>query len=753
MKRIFRFPLIWAALACLLALLLCLPGLAVAEDASIGENAALEESLIRYVAAPEADVDSTIGLQTVDGVNYLFLPASADLRDLRLEFSSGTAILRAGGKRLTVRSGAPFDLTALIPDAPEDGRWELQAKTGDQTVSFTLMRSSATASLFLTSPDAEHDRSWIELDKSNKAKGGGCLLLRADGSAVYDGTLKQLKGRGNSTWNHSKRPYQIKLSKAADLIETGLDGEANGTWVLLADFEDATHLHNRMTFALAEELGLAFTPHCRTVDLWYDGEYRGQYLLCEKTEVGTGRVDIRNLEAEIEELNKGSDALDKPQTAQAENAFGNPFQYVEGLVLPEDYSAGYLLELDYEDRAMEELCWFRTTAGMYLVVKSPEALSEDGVRWISERYQRFEDAVMSGDGAAMAELADLDSLARVYLIMEYANNRDAYLSSTYFYLPADGILRGGPVWDFDNSYIYMAEGFSAAQQPLGSALVQVDAFRDAVLRAMPEFYNLLHLVLGDGEQAERGSLRALADWEAELADGWRIDQVLWTYVLADPSGTHAEKLDYRDAMDTLESFLRTRLSWLVSVTSVWDDQSQGLTSYLDVPAEAPFYDDVVYVREHGIFQGVGGMRFAPYGELTRAMAVTVLYRMAGQPESAYHAAFTDVAPDAWYDDAVAWATETGLVVGYEDGSFRPDVPVSHQEFLLLLYRSVGSPKVTNAKAFEAAARDAGVGEWAVKAMAWALQVGIRAAGTALSPYDSTLRHEAASFLAAYDRLA
>lgn len=741
MKHKFRFSIFLAALVCLLALLLCTGALA-ASDAPV-----------RYVAAAGAGVDSTVGLQSVGGYHYLFLPASANLRALRLEFSAASATLSGDRQSLTVRSGEPFDLTALFCNAPADGRWQVRAWIGGQTVRFTLMRSSGVASLFVTSPDAAHGRSWVEQDKDNKAKGGGCLLLRADGATVYDGKLKNIKGRGNSTWYMDKRPYQIKLATGADLMETGDAREAAETWVLLADLADRTHLHNRVTLNLADALGMAYSPNCRPVDLWYDGEYRGTYLLSEKTELGVGRVEVEDMEGAIEAANPGTD-LEKLETAVGVNACGCRYQYVAGVKLPESLTGGYLLELDFSGRAKEEACWFTTSLGQYVVIKNPEYLSDSAVRAVSERFQAFVDAVVAGDPATLSRLTDLPSLARSYLIAEFTDDPDAFVTSSYFYLPSlHGTLYAGPVWDYDLAYKREPTEFYAALNPLAKALLRIPEFRAAVIEELEALVPLVEDVLLSADaDAAAGRLHSLAGYRAELADSYRMDLVLWCHTLY---GSWWEQSFARTGLDdelaSFAAYLRARLDWLVEATANWGGAAASLPVFEDVGFDAPYYADVAYVTDRGIFAGTDATHFSPNVTLTRAMAVTLLYRLAGTPDFGDETPFPDVTAGRWYAEAVAWAAETGLVRGYDDGTFRPNSPVSRQEFLLLLYRSVGAPTVKTASYLEAA-RSAGAADWAAEAVAWALRAGVWDGEGSLRPDAGTLRHEAASFLAAYDRV-
>lgn len=305
-------------------------GLAVLPASAAGDSL----TGLTYRADP-AQENTAVSIQTQSGARYLFLPANADLSALTLWFNGGDAKASANGKSVTLG----------------------------------IMVSDAIGSVYLTSADPGQDRQWVEQDKDNHKAKGQMVYLRPDGSTVYAGDLKQIKGRGNSTWDYPKKPYQIKLADKCDLLGAGEEPES--TWVLLANYCDETLIHNSITYDLAQSLGMTYTPHCEPVDLYYDGEYRGSYLLCEKTEVGDGRVAIDDLEGEIEKANPHVEDMDRLSTATAVNASGNTYQYVAGLTVPKDYSGGYLLEMDFEVRAKAEKSWFTTSAGSYVVVKSP----------------------------------------------------------------------------------------------------------------------------------------------------------------------------------------------------------------------------------------------------------------------------------------------------------------------------------------------------------------------------------------------
>ena len=99
-----------------------------------------------------------------------------------------------------------------------------------------------------------------------------------------------------------------------------------------------------------------------------------------------------------------------------------------------------------------------------------------------------------------------------------------------------------------------------------------------------------------------------------------------------------------------------------------------------------FYDAVRYAYETGLMDGVGDNLFAPNSETTRAQLVTILYRLAGEPEPGGDSGFADVAAGTWYTDAVAWAAENGIVNGVSDTEFAPGDDITREQLAAILYR-------------------------------------------------------------------
>ena len=121
----------------------------------------------------------------------------------------------------------------------------------------------------------------------------------------------------------------------------------------------------------------------------------------------------------------------------------------------------------------------------------------------------------------------------------------------------------------------------------------------------------------------------------------------------------------------------------VTVTVTFEETPLPFT---DVTEGDWFYDAVRYAYETGLMDGVGDSLFASNSETTRAQLVTILYRLAGEPEPGGDSGFADVAAGTWYTDAVAWAAQNGIVNGVSDTEFAPGDDITREQLAAILYR-------------------------------------------------------------------
>ena len=114
--------------------------------------------------------------------------------------------------------------------------------------------------------------------------------------------------------------------------------------------------------------------------------------------------------------------------------------------------------------------------------------------------------------------------------------------------------------------------------------------------------------------------------------------------------------------------------------------TNGKLPFTDVRESDWFYDDVVFAYENGLFSGTSDTTFSPNTSMTRAMLVTVLYRLEGQPAVNGRSGFSDVQYNGYYEDAVTWAADNGIVNGISTTMFSPNANVTREQMAAILYR-------------------------------------------------------------------
>lgn len=160
-----------------------------------------------------------------------------------------------------------------------------------------------------------------------------------------------------------------------------------------------------------------------------------------------------------------------------------------------------------------------------------------------------------------------------------------------------------------------------------------------------------------------------------------------------------------------------------SVTVYATFEEVNYDHFTDVPKGSWYYDAVYYVYDHDIMDGVGNRTFNPYGDLSRAMIVTTLYRLEGEPTVRTSGTFRDVPYNTWYSDAVEWAAKEGIVKGYGKKTFGPSNSVTVEQLAAILQRYADYKGYDVDKTVQLYA-DAVVSQWAVKNVRWAAAEGL-----------------------------
>ncbi|MCK9291984.1 MAG: CotH kinase family protein [Bacteroidales bacterium] len=246
-----------------------------------------------------------------------------------------------------------------------------------------------------------------DINKENYITG----YMEIDGKGKYDmyeGEL-EIKGRGNNTWTLPKKPYRLKLTEKASL----LDLPAYKDWVLLAEYLDGTMLYNSIPFKTGHLLDIPYTNHMFPVELTINGEYQGVYTFTENKDVGEDRIDI------------GAD--------------------------------GVLLEMD--SSLDEDWCFVSDKYELPVMIQNPKSknITEELFNEIKDDFEQFEALLFEDDFPNNEYLNYFDDLAFVnYMIVHQLTlNQEINIPrSTYINRPVGEKYNMGIIWDFDWGFGY-----------------------------------------------------------------------------------------------------------------------------------------------------------------------------------------------------------------------------------------------------------------------------------------------------------
>lgn len=230
-----------------------------------------------------------------------------------------------------------------------------------------------------------------------------------DGTDTIQGSVN-IKGRGNTTWSYPKKPYRLKFEKKQPL--GGL--KKAKSFVLLANYLDNTIIKNAIAFKIAELIGLPYTNTAVPVHLFFNGEYRGSYVLTEKIGINSGSIDIDETKGILWELDTSFDE---------EYKFRDPIYELPLMVKDPDFND--LSQSEAEKEAMWEMWKNDVMEAISMVPKG---------KW--------------------TDAFDEDQLVKFFFVNTLVLNGElAHPKSTYMYKEAIGEkYKFGPVWDFDRSF-------------------------------------------------------------------------------------------------------------------------------------------------------------------------------------------------------------------------------------------------------------------------------------------------------------
>lgn len=172
--------------------------------------------------------------------------------------------------------------------------------------------------------------------------------------------------------------------------------------------------------------------------------------------------------------------------------------------------------------------------------------------------------------------------------------------------------------------------------------------------------------------------------------------------------------------------------------------------FADIPSGSWYYDDVAYVYDTGLMTGLTATTFGPNLSTTRGMIVTILWRMENEPAAKHGCPFADVRRGSYYEQAIAWASENGIVTGFDASTFAPDRAITREQLAAILFRFAayrGMDAVTLRENLSSFQDQAAISAYAVSALNWAVGEGLmQGTGDKLEPTGSATRAQVAAML-------
>lgn len=378
-----------------------------------------------------------------------------------------------------------------------------------------------------------------------------------NGETYYDAL--GIRGRGNSTWGLAKKPYRIKFDKKQEFL--GPDHAKAKSWTLLANYADKSLMRNALAACLGKFAGQPFTAAAQFVDLVLNGNYVGNYQISDQVEVRPKRVDIVEQE--------------DPMTDDS------------------NITGGYLLEVD--GFADGEPCWFRTSRGVKITVKSPddEIIDQRQVNYIRNYIQNFENVLFSADftnpETGYRRFVDENTLVSWYVASEMTANPDAFWSTYIYKNQDDPKIYWGPLWDYD-----IAFNNCQRQGDMTKRMVLKDGFGADLtgvwVRRMwedPWFVNAVNekwkSMTSDGLQDHL--LKFIDDKEAELKASQALDGKIWP-IYKRVYDEYKIFYSYSATVDFLRKFVRERISYL---TETFEKEAAGAVPTPPFELEEDYY--------------------------------------------------------------------------------------------------------------------------------------------------------------------
>ncbi|WP_010248357.1 CotH kinase family protein [Acetivibrio cellulolyticus] len=373
--------------------------------------------------------------------------------------------------------------------------------------------------------------SGSEISSEEEYVGAQISIINDEGNYEMTDMNTSIKLRGSSSMYAEKKSYKMKFEEKQNLLNVG--GGAGKPWLLIANYSDHSLLRNFTAYHFADKLtGMSYSPNCRSVEVYLNGEYQGVCLLCEDNNVNKNRVAIEEAQDEVED----NGYLVEMSRYAGENVFAVD-------------TASYVIQSNLSETA---------------------SIKEQQITYISKYIEESYNALKNGNKDDVKKLIDIDSLVDIYIGNEIVKNVDAGWDSFYMYKDVNGKLCFGPMWDFDLSMgnANCVKGFdswagfnpyhvlnvNANANPWFCHALSYEWFRELVKERWNELQNDLNdipnIVINEAESNYQSYCRNFEKWDI-LGKQTNISPA---EIVALPT--------YKDHYTYLSNWLSKRINWL-----------------------------------------------------------------------------------------------------------------------------------------------------------------------------------------------
>ena len=390
---------------------------------------------------------------------YLFLPPTVERSAVTLRYDGqSTAYDDITGR--TIQPGETF-----VADLSED-TVNLYEYSEEYEVYLSypvrVMQAGEIATVYINLTGG--DDALVRINSSHDAvESGSIRVVESDGRLTYEGELPRMKGHGLTSYESSgrlntKNSYNLNLGDKVELVD-GAGKSKKWTMLRIRTWGeyDASGLSYVTAFATYNALvkDRYFNLCARFVDVYINGEYRGVYVLTERMD-NNGSMNVADLESKTDMPSTKTKRVQSGKSGSdpALSAGIRSYSYAQDSTVEEgtDITGGYVLEIMHMQYGE---CGFQTQRGMFVNIKSPAYPTQEEVQYIAAYVQEFENALFSDTGynelgKHYSEYADMKSYAAQTLIYAYYLNWENYRTSTYMTKDVHGLLKFGPVWDFES---------------------------------------------------------------------------------------------------------------------------------------------------------------------------------------------------------------------------------------------------------------------------------------------------------------